>query len=113
MKTNGSQNMLEAFIIRVSRDAVIGGRAVELGIKESLSLAVVKGAREHHVDASVLAAITGSSVVGAETGGGERKFQTFQLGRLAGNDVDHGEEGVGAVERRTGTANDFHAFDQI
>lgn len=60
-----------------------------------------------------MAAITGAAVVGAKAGRRERDFHAFQLRCFARDHVDDREEGVGAVEGRTGAADDFDALDQV
>jgi len=97
-------------VFRVIRNWWLGCRT---GDKTESVLAVVERAGEQHVDPFVLAGITGPPLEGAEAGRGEGEFHAFQLRRFAGDYIDYGKEGIGAVERRTRSADDFHALDQV
>src|SRR4029077_10849583 len=52
-KRNCRQDMLKAFVVGVAGNSVVGGGTVELGIEQSLPLAIVESAGEQDADPSV------------------------------------------------------------
>src|ERR1700722_15875230 len=98
MKAYGRQNVLRAFVVRVSRNAKVSGRIIELRKKEHGAIAVIKGSGEHNVDPPKLPAIARPPAVGPKTCVSKRKFQTLQLLPLPGDYVDHGEKGIRPIK---------------
>lgn len=72
--THRSEKVLVRVVIAVARNAAVGRRSIELGIEESLPLAVIKAAREHHLHSMMLAAIRNPSLAGIKAGRLKRKL---------------------------------------
>jgi hypothetical protein len=58
-------------------------------------------------------AVSSSALVSAEAARLKRKFPILHLFRSTRDDIDDRKKSVGAIERRTGTADNLHSFDHV
>src|SRR5437870_9314167 len=105
--------MLIRVVVRIASNAVVCGSAVELWVEQCLPTAIVEAAGKNRIHSPVFAAIRNPPFVGFEACRFKRKFPAIQLLCLAGNHIYDRKEGAGPVQRRTGTADHFHSFNQV
>src|SRR3989442_13699727 len=105
--------MLIRVVVRIASNAVVCSSAVELWVEQCLPTAIVEAAGKNPFHSPVFAAIRNPPFVGFEACRFKRKFPAIRLLCLAGNHIYDRKEGSGPVQRRTGTADLFHSFNQV
>src|SRR2546422_6115868 len=117
MKSDVAEKTFERVRVRILSDPMVMLGLIEFFIEQSIvTLAVINCAGKKHFQSICKSiAIGDAAFVSIETGDFTRNFRANagHVPALARDDIDHAEEGVVAIETRTGTANDFHALNQV
>src|SRR2546425_6659602 len=110
MKSEGAEKAFERVAVHILGDP-IGWRRLEFFVEQSIvTLAVINCAGKQHFQAIRKSmAISDAALVSVEARDLTRNLaaDAGHVSALARNDIDHAEEGVVAIETRTGTADDF------
>ena len=94
-------------------DTEIVSWSVELREKEVVAGACVVGAGEQNLKRVELLAIGHPALVAAEAAQFGGQFRAVELRSALGEDIDNGEEGIGAIQGGTGTAYDLNTINKV
>ncbi|MNO85320.1 hypothetical protein D3C76_766910 [compost metagenome] len=95
--------------IEAGQPAAVAVVLAELVLVEAIVL--LAGQRQAHVAAIPAEAVAGVEIVDAVLAAGHLQPRAMAVGRVAGKDVDHGHQRVGAVADRVGAAEHLDALD--
>ena len=106
---------MKLVIVRVHRNAVVGGGIVEFREEKLvLPMGIIEGAGKKQFQTIIkLIAVADAALVGAVTGHLARHAHLWQIPPSFCNDVDDPQEGAGDIKGGIRPADDFDAVNQV